>query len=312
MKKLFEGIASNNHNSISKSISIIENNYDGNEQLIDFIFNNIKNKAHCIGITGPPGAGKSTICNKLIEFFRSRKMSIGLLCVDPSSPFTKGAVLGDRIRIKNSFNDKKIFLRSFANRGYPGGISSAVFNACNILDVAGYDIIIIETIGVGQIEIDIVNYSDTVILSLVPESGDEIQILKAGIIEIADIFAINKSDRPGADKIKTKLNSFIQINNSKNDWIPKVINTIATQNDGILDLGETILSHKKFLITKNIDKRTKAYLKQVKSLIINESQEYFNEKLINSYIDKYKKINKSFPSPNMIAKKILDQWIVKP
>ena len=312
MEKIFNGISINDHSSISKSISIIENNYDGSDQLVDFIFNNIKNKSHCIGITGPPGAGKSTICNKLIDFFRLKEMSVGLLCVDPSSPFTKGAVLGDRIRIKNSFNDKKIFLRSFANRGYPGGVSSAIFNACNILDVAGYDIIIIETVGVGQIEIDIVNYSDTVILGLVPESGDEIQILKAGIIEIANIFAINKSDRPGSDKIKTKLKSFIKINNSKSNWVPNVINTIATQNKGISDLGEAIMNHKYFLNSENIDKRKKAYLRQVKSLIVNESQSYFNDKLIDSYIDNYQKMNKILPSPNIIAKKILDKWIIKP
>ncbi len=200
-----------------------------------------------LGITGPPGAGKSTLIGQLIGAFRARKMKVGVLAVDPSSPFSKGAVLGDRIRYSEHFNDSGVFIRSVGSRGSLGGLSASSYLMVRAFDLAGFDIVLIETVGVGQTELEIMNVADYVGVVLVPESGDSIQGMKAGLLEIADLFIVNKSDRPGAESFKKELEAAIHLDPSKadGDLTTQVLATTATSGAGVQELVEVVAQFQK-------------------------------------------------------------------
>ena len=271
-EQLIDDLKSKNFKSISKLISQIENSTIESSEIEDILFSKTNN-AFRIGITGPPGAGKSTLTNLLIKYFRQLDKTVGVLLVDPTSPFSGGSVLGDRVRMNQHYDDKGVFLRSLATRGSKGGLSSNISNVADILDVAGFDIIIFETVGVGQVEIDVVEQVDSVVLVLVPESGDDIQILKAGIIEISDIFVINKSDREGSNRLSSSLESMLNLTRDKDDWVPKIINTIAIQDSGVEDLSKILLDHHNFINTNNLKKNkiNQRYLNKINDLIIKKT-----------------------------------------
>lgn len=282
LDKLLSEIKKNNYKSISKAISLVENNDFNLINKLSSCFPFDK-KPHRIGITGPPGAGKSSITNLLIKKYRKDNLKIAVLLVDPSSPFSKGAVLGDRIRMLDYYNDDKVFIRSFGSRGSKGGLSDNINEIADIFSIASYDVIIFETVGVGQIEIDVVEQVDSVVLTLVPESGDDIQMLKAGIIEIADIFVINKSDRSDADKLFTSLQkmlSLVNIDKDKFIWNYPIIKTIATKDKGIDNLIDELKNHFKFLNNKtNIDND------KINARYINQINKILNKKLLESFWD---------------------------
>jgi len=282
LDKLLSEIKKNNYKSISKAISLVENNDFNLINKLSTCFPFDK-KPHRIGITGPPGAGKSSITNLLIKKYRKDNLKIAVLLVDPSSPFSNGAVLGDRIRMLDYYNDDKVFIRSFGSRGSKGGLSDNINEIADIFSIASYDIIIFETVGVGQIEIDVVEQVDSVVLTLVPESGDDIQMLKAGIIEIADIFVINKSDRSDADKLFTSLQkmlSLVNIDKDKFRWTYPIIKTIATRDKGINNLIDELKNHFKFLNNKtNIDND------KINARYINQINKILNKKLLESFWD---------------------------
>ena len=188
-----------------------------------------------VGITGPPGAGKSTIIGQIIGELRSRGLSVGVVAIDPSSPFTNGAILGDRIRYSEHFNDSGVFIRSLGSRGSLGGLSASAYLMLRAFDLAGFDIVLIETVGVGQTELEIMNVADYVSVVLVPESGDAIQAMKAGLLEIADQFIVNKSDRAGADSLVRELEASIHMGESRK--IVEVVKTVAIEKQGIIDLA---------------------------------------------------------------------------
>ena len=204
MTELARDIIRGKVRAIARGISLLENNTKGREELIDTLFPHT-GRAQIWGITGPPGAGKSTLADLLISREREKGHTVAVVAVDPSSPFTGGALLGDRLRMQSHAEDDGVFIRSMASRGHLGGVSGATLDAIKVLDAAGFDTIIVETIGVGQTEVDIIELTDIVLLVLVPGMGDEIQAMKAGVMEIGDIFVINKSDKEGAEKLRTEV-----------------------------------------------------------------------------------------------------------
>ena len=203
---LINGVNSGNRVSLSRTISLIESDKSAIFRIINSL-NKRSQSSYVVGITGPPGAGKSTLTNRLIQNFRSKKLTVAVLAVDPSSPFTGGAVLGDRIRMQEHALDDGVFIRSIGSRGDLGGLSSATSGIIKLFDAFGIDIIIIETVGVGQTELDIIKISDCVLVTLVPEAGDGVQAMKAGLMEIGDVFVVNKADRGGAENVRRRLDS---------------------------------------------------------------------------------------------------------
>ena len=310
--KLLSEIKKNNYKSISKAISLVENN---NTDLINEIssYFPINKKVHRIGITGPPGAGKSSITNLLIKKYRKDNLKVAVLLVDPSSPFTKGAVLGDRIRMLNYYNDDNVFIRSFGSRGSSGGLSENINEIADIFSLASYDIIIFETVGVGQIEIDVVEQVDSVILVLVPESGDDIQMLKAGIIEIADIFVINKSDRSDADKLLVSLKkilSLVSLDNNGLVWSYPIIKTVAINDFGVDDLMKELNNHFIFLNNQNNiinNKINNRYTSQINKILNKKLIDLFwNDKNVEILNNELKKDIKDRSSPYSLVKKLLN------
>ena len=242
VKDLISNLRKKDVKTISRLISKIENE---NKDYLDFLseIHSYTGKAYRIGITGPPGSGKSSITNQLIEKFTTNKLSVAIIAIDPSSPFNGGSILGDRIRFSNISKNSNIFFRSMSTRGAQGGLSRSATLVADIFDASGYDIIIFETVGVGQVEIDVIEAADTVMVTLVPESGDDIQMMKSGLMEIADLYIINKSDRDGADRLYNSLNKILDLNMGKG-WNPAITKTSAINGLGITELYDQILSHK--------------------------------------------------------------------
>jgi LAO/AO transport system kinase len=234
--------------------------------------------AYVVGITGPPGSGKSTIIDKLALELCKRNYSLGILAIDPSSPFSGGALLGDRVRMQAINKNKEIFIRSLSTRGSSGGLSKATLSFVNILDAMGKDVILIETVGVGQDEVDITKTADTSLVVLVPGLGDEIQTFKSGIMEIADIFIINKSDKEGTNQLAREIQLLLELDPKRREWISPIVHTIATKSVGITKLLDRVFDHREF-ISKN-SKIHNFRKKKIKSEIIN-----LLEDEIKSYID---------------------------
>ncbi|MBM3897213.1 MAG: methylmalonyl Co-A mutase-associated GTPase MeaB [Thaumarchaeota archaeon] len=241
------------HRALAKAISIFENEEPRAAKLAKEIFPHT-GKAFVIGVTGPPGSGKSTLIDKMIKHYRSKKKSVGVLAIDPSSIFTGGALLGDRLRMASHNLDPNVFIRSMASRGGVGGLAKASRNAIRLLDVSGKDIIIVETVGAGQSEVDIVKVADTTVLVTVPQLGDQIQTFKAGLIEIADIFVVNMADLAGADKMVTHLLGGVV---SKNGWTPPVLKTVAKSGEGVDALIEALEKRREFLAKKNVAEKNR-------------------------------------------------------
>ena len=230
---------------VARAITRVENGADNAAGLMKAVFPKTGN-ALVIGITGSPGAGKSSLVDKLALYYREKGERIGIIAVDPSSPFSGGAILGDRIRMGTLGLDKNVFIRSMATRGNLGGLARATVDAVSILDAAGFDKVIVETVGVGQDEVEIVKTADVSVVVLVPGMGDDIQAIKAGIMEIGDVFVINKADREGVLRTQKELEALLTLAHRPDMWNPPIVKTIATENQGIGDLAEAIESYREF------------------------------------------------------------------
>lgn len=249
----------------AKLISMIEDDSPESSEIVKEIFPHT-GRAHRIGVTGPPGVGKSTLVDRLTSTLRKEFLTIGIIAVDPTSPFTGGALLGDRVRMSDIGVDEGVFIRSMATRGSLGGLARATSDAADVLDAFGKDMILFETVGVGQSELDVVEAADTTVVVLVPESGDSVQAMKAGLMEIADIFVVNKADREGADNAVREIEAIMEMVPNKEGWKVPVLKTIANNGHGVEELRLTIDQHFQFLKSNN--KLTENRRRRVQSAIV--------------------------------------------
>lgn len=311
---LLEKLLSGDRRAIARAISIVESDNHQTSEYLKKLYDKVGN-AYRIGITGHPGAGKSTITNQLTKLYRKQNKKVGIIAVDPTSPFTGGALLGDRVRMTDIGMDQGVFIRSMATRGSLGGLSKKAIDAADILDAAGFDIIILETVGVGQSELDIAQAADTTLVVLVPESGDSVQAMKAGLMEIADLFVLNKCDRPGSQQAYTALQTILMIKeHDENTWLPKIIKAIASENKGIDEIAEEIQKHKTFLFQKNLFqlKRQNQAKVRIKEIVEHKLKDELwsedRENLLNSSL---KNVLLGNSSPYHIAEEIIQQFFSK-
>lgn len=265
LNKLYSG----DRVSVARAVSSVEDDKAGSVGLLKSIFPKT-GRAYRLGITGPPGAGKSTIASRLTRYYRDRGLTVGVIAVDPTSPFTGGALLGDRIRMSDVEGDEGVFIRSMASRGSLGGLSEKAIEAADVLDASGKDIVIMETVGVGQSELDIAGAADTTVVVLVPESGDSIQAMKAGLMEIADFFVLNKADRAGADQAVMSIQMIL--NFRKHDgWMPGVVKAVASEGTGIAEIAAKVAEHRAFLEQGGelLTKRRHRLKNRIRDLVVN-------------------------------------------
>jgi LAO/AO transport system kinase len=246
LETLTRDLLAGNRRALARAITVVEEGGPNASKLVKNLFSRTGH-AHVIGVTGSPGVGKSTLVDALISEMRKADLRVGVLAVDPSSPFTGGAILGDRIRMQDHTLDKSVFIRSMANRGQTGGVALATYDAIRMLDAGGFDVILVETVGVGQSELAIAQTADTTVLVLMPGSGDDIQAIKSGIMEVGDVFVVNKGDLPGANKSATEIVSSLELTSFETAWRPPVIVSIADTAQGIDQLWQSLQDHFHFL-----------------------------------------------------------------
>ncbi len=332
--ELLEGLDRREPAALARAISLVENQRDGFERVLSHAHARLgRGGARRIGITGPPGAGKSTLTEGLIRHFRAQGLSVGVIAVDPTSPFTGGALLGDRIRMESVSLDPHVFIRSMATRGAHGGLATTTEEVADLLEAFGFERILVETVGVGQTELDIARSAETTVLVLVPESGDGIQTLKAGVMEIADLYVINKSDRPGADKLRQEVEVMLGIRRGNafrhvvphhkakvsdgrtvgrsDDWEPPVLGTVASKGDGVDELAAALDRHYVYLQAsgqlterrrRRLAARTRAVLERAVRRWVAEATRA--EELLASRLDDVADGRKS---PYDVATEIVDQ-----
>jgi LAO/AO transport system kinase len=267
---LIEQLRSGDARSLARAISVVENRSPGWSDLLKALFPQTGH-ARILGLTGAPGAGKSTLVDQLAKHYRKQSCTVGIIAVDPTSPYTGGAILGDRIRMQDHFSDPGIYIRSMATRGSLGGLARTTADVATVMDASGRDLIMIETVGVGQDEVDIVRLADVTVVILVPGMGDDVQSIKAGIMEIADIFVINKSDREGAERVEREIRALQSLAIRSDHWTPPIVKTVASDGTGIGELVAAIGEYE-------------AYLRK-EDLVLQHSIENWQERLIEMLRD---------------------------
>lgn len=314
-EEFISGILKGDRRSIARAITIIENEPSEGQRIVAGIFPRT-GRAHIIGLTGPGGAGKSTLIEKIVREYRRQNMTVGVVAVDPTSPFTGGAFLGDRIRMQELSTDEGVFIRSMASRNYPGGLARATRDAVKVLDAAGKDVILVETVGAGQSEVEIIRVAQTIVVIHAPGLGDEIQAIKAGLMEIADVFVVNKADRENADKTVMDIQTILQLNNTESAWKTCILKTVALTGKGVPELVNKLKEHRDYLERNPESKRT-----LMKSIAEEELVEAIKQKMTSSIIDDLRregrldellqKILKKETDPASAAERLLNEKLRK-
>lgn len=310
--ELKNSILKGNRLALARAITFIEDEHTGYKKLLSSLHKNTGN-AYRIGVTGPPGAGKSTFTNQLTKLLRNENKKVGIIAVDPTSPYTGGAILGDRVRMVELTSDKGVFIRSMATRGNLGGLARQATEVADIMDAAGYDIIIYETVGVGQIELNIAQAADTTIVMIVPEGGDIIQGMKAGLMEIGEIFVLNKSDRPGADRMQKDFEYVLHLRKPNINWYPQVLQTQSHKNVGIKAVRDEIAKHNQFLFKDGQleIKRDKRLIKRIRQLVEKEIYDVFWNSERTKVLNEYLLNDKKSLSPYALSEKLLKDLKLK-
>ena len=246
IQNLVERVTSGDARALARAITLVENRTSESSELLKALFPRT-GQAKVVGLTGSPGAGKSTLVDQLAREYRKQQKTVGIIAVDPTSPYSGGAILGDRIRMGSHFADPGIYIRSMATRGSLGGLARTTADVTSVLDASGRDVILIETVGVGQDEVDIVRLAEVTVVILVPGMGDDVQTIKAGIMEIADIFVINKSDREGAERVEREIRAMQSLAAREDNWTPPIVKTVASAGEGVAELSAAISSYQDFL-----------------------------------------------------------------
>jgi len=257
LEQLARDVVAGKYRALARAISLVEREDRDVERLLANIYSET-GKARIIGVTGSPGSGKSTLVAAMAKFYRAQQKRVGIVAVDPTSPFSGGAILGDRIRMTDLYTDRGVFIRSMATRGFLGGLAKATNDVVDLLDASGFDVVLVETVGVGQDEVEVIRTVQTNMVVLVPGMGDDIQAIKAGIMEIGDIFVVNKADRPGADKTVTEVTMMMSLVEEHGDWVPPIVKTVASQSKGIDELDAAITKHFEYLAASGeLDRRNR-------------------------------------------------------
>jgi len=301
MKDIAEKVLKGDQRAIARLITLAENNDPVAAEAMKVIHPKTGG-AHVIGITGVMGSGKSTLIYELTRVYRKKGLKVGIVAIDPTSPFSGGALLGDRIRMMELATDEGVFIRSMGTRGMLGGLTSAVYDVVEILDASGKDVVLVETVGVGQAEVDVIKLADTTLVVLVPGLGDSIQTIKAGIMEIADIYVVNKADRDGADQAVAEIESLIDIACSEKDRETPVLTTVAKENKGVVELVKEINDHKKYL------EKTKTFETKRRKRYEAELIEIIRKRLMNFIFDESKFKGKVEDLIDQISKKKVDPY----
>lgn len=280
---LVKGLLSGSRLALARAITAVESEYDNSVEIMQAIYPKTGN-ARILGITGAPGAGKSTLTDKVVKQYLAQGKRIGIVAVDPTSPFSGGAILGDRIRMNDLTLNENVFIRSMGTRGSLGGLSKKTSDVVKLMDAFGMDLIIIETVGVGQSEVDIVKNADTTLVVLVPGLGDDIQAIKAGILEIGDVFAINKADRDGCDRLNVEIEMMLDLDERDVKWRPPIKRTIASKDIGVDELCESLDEHFEFLEDSGelIERRAERTRNEIVAMINEQIGRYVAEKIVNS------------------------------
>jgi len=280
---IVEDLLNHSRLALTKGITAVENEYDNAVEIMTRIYPHTGH-AYVIGITGPPGAGKSTLTDGIAKEYRKRGKTVGIVAVDPTSPFSGGAILGDRIRMMDLMGDTGIFIRSMATRGSLGGLSQKAGDAVKLMDAFGMDVIIVETVGVGQSEVDIVKTADTTMVVVIPGMGDDIQAIKAGILEIGDLITINKADRDGTEKLNIEMEMMLELNQAEVKWRPPINQTVASKGEGIQQVVESIEAHRKYLEESGqlAVKRRKRIHSEVTDMINTRVNRYIEKKIVKT------------------------------